>query len=80
MVHRAKFGIERTVWSLGAAAALLAGTAVMYATPRGKREASTQEREAPRETAGGPSTTLNDQTDLWFATFATFHFRAAFFT
>src|SRR5437870_5746751 len=64
MVHRAKFGIERTVWSLGAAAALLAGTAVMYATPRGKREASTQEREAPRETAGGPSTTLNDQTDL----------------
>jgi hypothetical protein len=64
MVHRAKFGIERTVWSLGAAAALLAGTAVMYATPRGKREPSTQEKEAPRQTAGGPSTTLNDQTDL----------------
>jgi hypothetical protein len=64
MVHRAKFGIERTVWSLGAAAALLAGTAVMYATPRGKHELNTQEKEAPRETAGGPSTTLNDQTDL----------------
>src|SRR3989441_12722604 len=64
MVHRAKFGIERTVWSLGAAAALLAGTAVMYATPRGKHEANRQEKEAPRETAGGPSTTLNDQTDL----------------
>jgi hypothetical protein len=64
MVHRAKFGIERTVWSLGAAAVLLAGTAVMYATPRGKHEANTQEKEAPRETAGGPSTTLNDQTDL----------------
>jgi hypothetical protein len=64
MVHRAKFGMPRTVWSLGAAAALLAGTAVMYATPRGKREANTQEKEAPRETPGGPSTTLNDQTDL----------------
>src|SRR5438876_893011 len=64
MVHRAKFGIERTVWSLGAAAALLAGTAVMYATPRGKHEANHQEKEASRETAGGPSTTLNDQTDL----------------
>ena len=64
MVHRAKFGIERTVWSLGAAAALLAGTAVMYATPRAKHEANTQEKEAPRETALGPSTTLNDQTDL----------------
>ena len=64
MVHRAKFGIERTVWSLGAAAALLAGTAVMYATPRGKHEANRQEKEAPRETAGGPSTTLNDQTEL----------------
>ena len=64
MVHRAKFGIERTVWSLSAAAALLAGTAVMYATPRGKHEANHQEKEASRETAGGPSTTLNDQTDL----------------
>src|SRR5438309_8024505 len=64
MVHRAKFGMQRTVWSLVAAAALFAGTAVVYATPRGKPEAHTQEREAPRETAGGPSTTLNDQTDL----------------
>jgi len=49
---------------MGAAAALLAGSAVMYATPRGKHEANTQEKEASRETAGGPSTTLNDQTDL----------------
>ena len=64
MVHRAKSARQRTVWSMGAAAALLAGSAVMYATPRGKREASTQEREAPRETAGGPSTSLNDQSDL----------------
>jgi len=49
---------------MGAAAALLAGSAVMYATPRGKHEANPQEKEASRETAGGPSTTLNDQTDL----------------
>ena len=49
---------------MGAAAALLAGSAVMYATPRGKHEANHQEKEASRETAGGPSTTLNDQTDL----------------
>src|SRR3989449_5479873 len=49
---------------MGVAAALLAGSAVMHATPRGKHEANTQEKEASRETAGGPSTTLNDQTDL----------------
>ncbi|HEX9233922.1 MAG TPA: DUF4139 domain-containing protein [Candidatus Acidoferrum sp.] len=64
MVHRAKSARQRTVWSMGAAAALLAGSAVMYATPRGKHEANPQEKEASRETAGGPSTTLNDQTDL----------------
>jgi len=64
MVHRAKSARQRTVWSMGAAAALLAGSAVMYATPRGKHEANHQEKEASRETAGGPSTTLNDQTDL----------------
>jgi hypothetical protein len=64
MVHSAKSARQRTVWSMGAAAALLAGSAVMYATPRGKHEANPQEKEASRETAGGPSTTLNDQTDL----------------
>ena len=62
MVHRAKSGIERTKWGLGAAAALLAGAAVLYAAPRGTHQANAQEKE--RETAGGPSTTLNDQTDL----------------
>src|SRR6266700_375586 len=64
MVHRAKSARQRTVWSMGAAAALLAGSAVMYATPRGKHEANHQEKEASRETAGGPSTSLNDQSDL----------------
>jgi len=63
MVHRAKLGIERWAWSLGAAA-LLAGTAVVYASPRATRDRNTQEKEPQRETAVGPSTTLSDQSDL----------------
>src|SRR5437762_6126612 len=74
MVRKAKSGVERTLWNLGAAAVLLAGTAVLYAAPRGKHDSSRnenrgantpqQEKETPRDTAAGPSTTLNDQTDL----------------
>jgi hypothetical protein len=62
MVHQAKR--KRALWSLGAAAALLAGTAVVYAAPGGKGDSNAQEKEASRDTGGGPSTTLNDQTDL----------------
>ena len=64
MVHQAKSGSKRALWSLGAAAALLAGTAVVYAAPGGKHDSNAQEKEASRDTGGGPSTTLNDQTDL----------------
>ena len=64
MVHRAKSGRKRALWSLGAAAALLAGSAVVYAAPGGKHDSNAQEKEASRDTGGGPSTTLNDQTDL----------------
>jgi hypothetical protein len=64
MVQQAKSGKKRALWSLGAAAALLAGTAVVYAAPGGKHDSNAQEKEAPRDTGGGPSTTLNDQTDL----------------
>jgi hypothetical protein len=64
MVHQTKSGRQRALWSLGATAALLAGTAVMYAAPGGKHDSNGQEKEATRETGGGPSTTLNDQTDL----------------
>src|SRR5260370_13305555 len=64
MVHRARSGKQRMVWGLGAAAILLAGTAVVYGAPRGRRDANSQEKEAPRDTGGGPSTTLNDQSDL----------------
>ena len=63
MVHSAKSARKRTVWGVGAAAALLAGTAVMYAGPRARHDA-VQEKEATRDTAGDHSTSLNDQTDL----------------
>jgi hypothetical protein len=64
MVRRASYGMKRSIWSLGAATVLLAGTAVLYAAPRGKPGANDQEKEAPRETGQGAATTLNDQTDL----------------
>ena len=64
MVHRAKSARQRTVWSAGAAAALLAGAVAMYAGPRAKREANLQEKEALRNGPGDQSTSLNDQTDL----------------
>ncbi len=63
MVQNAKSGRQRALWSSGAAAALLASTAVLYAAPHGKHS-NPQEKEAPRDTGGSPSTTLNDQTDL----------------
>jgi hypothetical protein len=56
--------MQRTVWSLGGAAVLLAGTAVLYAAPHAKHDVNGQEKEVQRDTASGPSTTLNDQTDL----------------
>ena len=69
MVRRAKhavreYGMKRSIWSLGAAAVLLAGTAVLYAAPRGKQSANGQEKEATRDSGEGTATTLNDQTDL----------------
>jgi len=69
MVRRAKYavkeyGMKRSIWSLGAAAVLLAGTAVLYAAPRGKQSANGQEKEATRDSGDGTATTLNDQTDL----------------
>jgi len=64
MVLTAKSRLQRTVLSLAAAAVLLAGTAVLYAAPHARHEASAQEKEAPRDSSGGPSTTLIDQTDL----------------
>jgi len=64
MVRRASYGMKRPIWTLGAAAVLLLGTAVLYAAPLGKQTANTQEKEAVRESGQGTATTLNDQTDL----------------
>jgi hypothetical protein len=64
MLRRAKYGRKRPIWSLGAAAVLLAGTAVLYAAPRGQRSANGQEKEATRDGSSATATTLNDQTDL----------------
>src|SRR6266446_3931270 len=64
MVRTTKYGAKRPIWSLAAATILLAGSAVLYATPRGRLTANSQEKETQRESGGGTATTLNDQTDL----------------
>jgi hypothetical protein len=64
MVHRAKSGMPRTAWSLSVAAVLLAGTALLYASPNGKRDSTAQEKETAPDSAGGPATSLHDQTEL----------------
>src|SRR5947207_13032474 len=51
------------ILSIGAAAVLLAGTAMLYAARGARREAGSQEKEVGRDTRGA-TTTLNDQTDL----------------
>ena len=64
MVRGSQYVMTRPIWSLAAATILLVGSAVLYATPRGKQAANTQEKEAVRESGQGAATTLNDQTDL----------------
>src|SRR5712671_1636023 len=44
--------------------ALLAAIAILYPAPRGNSVYASQEKEAPRATAGDQSTSLSDQTDL----------------
>jgi hypothetical protein len=63
MVRRAESGTKKITWSAGFLVLLLAGTAVLYASPRAKQEATSQDKGSQRET-GGTATTLNDQTDL----------------
>jgi hypothetical protein len=64
MVQRTKAGVQCSIWSLGTAAALLAGTVVVYGSPRAKHNPAPQGKEIVRDTSVGPATTLNDQTDL----------------
>src|SRR5260221_6638201 len=63
MVQKLKSGKQRTILSIAAASALCAGTVAVYASPAAKREAA-QEKESARDISVGPSTSLNDQTDL----------------
>jgi hypothetical protein len=56
--------MKKIACGAGFLALLLAGTAVVYGSPRGKHEAIPQEKEEPRDAGGGAKTTLNDQTDL----------------
>jgi hypothetical protein len=64
MVQSASYGMNRSIWSVGAATVLLVGAAVLYAEPRGKSGTNGQEKEAPRENGQGTATTLDDQADL----------------
>jgi hypothetical protein len=64
MVHRASSTKQKTALSLGAAAALFAGAAALYAAPRANHETAAQEKDASQPAASSPSTTLADQTEL----------------
>jgi len=63
MVPKARFVTRKMIWRAGIAAALLAGSAAMYAAPRSNHTGGTQDKEAQRE-AADHSTSLSDQTDL----------------
>jgi hypothetical protein len=54
----------RWLWIIPAVAIVTAGSAILYLSASGKSVYASQEKEAPRATAGDQSTSLNDQTDL----------------
>ena len=64
MELRSRSEVQRTVWTLAVAAILLLGTVFMYGSPRAGNDATKQEKESAHDSSGGPSTSLNDQTDL----------------
>ena len=64
MELRSRSEVQRTVWTLAVAAILLLGTVFMYGSPRAGNNATKQEKESAHDSSGGPSTSLNDQTDL----------------
>ncbi len=59
-----KFGANRKFLISTVSAAMLAGTAALYAAPHKNHGTPTQDKGAVQEPAGGPSTSLHDQTDL----------------
>ena len=64
MVHRAKSAKRKFIWSSAAAAAVLAGAAAVYATPRANHARNEQEKDSAREAQTDHATSLTDQTDL----------------
>src|SRR4030095_16827685 len=56
--------LSRKAWGATLAAALLAGTAAVYAAPRRNLAGGGQEKEAGRAEASDQATSLTDQTDL----------------
>jgi len=64
MVHRANSKKHKVLWSAGAAAALLAGAAALYGTPRTNHANPTQEKDSARDSSPDHATSLSDQTDL----------------
>jgi hypothetical protein len=63
MVQKRKSHNRTLLWSAGAAAVLLAGTAALNAAG-GPNRTATQGKEAAREASADRATSLNDQTDL----------------
>ncbi len=54
----------RALWIIPAAVIVAAGATIIYPEARANKVYASQEKEAPRATAGDQSTSLSDQTDL----------------
>jgi len=54
----------RILWMISAVAVLAAAAAILYPAVHSNKVYAAQEKDSPRSTAGDPSTSLSDQTDL----------------
>jgi len=55
---------NRWLWKISAVAVFATGAAILYPAMRGNKVYAAQEKESVRRSAGDPSTSLSDQTDL----------------
>jgi len=55
---------NRWLWKISAVAVFATGAAILYPAMRGNKVYAAQEKESARRSAGDPSTSLSDQTDL----------------
>jgi len=55
---------NRWLWKISAVAVFATGAAILYPAMRGNKVYAAQEKESARASAGDPSTSLSDQTDL----------------